>query len=146
MIASFVVLLIASAASPAPTQDKKPEPAAITPAPKPAFTGHVLFDGDIPKPAALPSTPEQTKGCCPGDKTVNVTDPSLVIDAKTKILPRAGKEAVDVGTASPVEGGKVMPSTPAAGKETVDVAPVSPIEGGKSFPPGRTSRKVSASR
>jgi len=61
-------------------------------------------------------------------------DWAFVIDAKTKILPRAGKEAVDVGTASPVEGGKVMPSTPAAGKETVDVAPVSPIEGGKVIP------------
>jgi hypothetical protein len=58
-------------------------------------------------------------------------DWDFVIDAKTRILPKSGKEAVDVGTASPVEGGKVMPSTPAAGKETVDVAPVSPVEGGK---------------
>jgi hypothetical protein len=62
------------------------------------------------------------------------TDWTFVIDAKTKLLPRTGKETVDVGTASPVEGGKVMPSTPAAGKETVDVAPVSPIEGGKVIP------------
>ena len=58
----------------------------------------------------------------------------FVVDAKTKILPRTGKETVDVGKMSPVEGGKVMPSTPAAGKETVDVAPVSPVEGGKVIP------------
>jgi hypothetical protein len=61
-------------------------------------------------------------------------DWTFVIDAKTKILPRTGKDTVDVGTVSPVEGGKVIPSTPAAGKETVDVAPVSPIEGGKVIP------------
>jgi hypothetical protein len=62
-------------------------------------------------------------------------DWTFVIDAKTKILPGTGKETVDVGTASPVEGGKVMPSAPAAPKETIDVAPVSPIEGGKVIPP-----------
>jgi hypothetical protein len=62
-------------------------------------------------------------------------DWTFVINAKTKILPRAGKETVDVGTASPVEGGKVMPNTPVTPKETVDVAPVSPIEGGKVIPP-----------
>ena len=61
-------------------------------------------------------------------------DWTFVIDAKTKILAPTAKDGVDVGTASPVEGGKVMPSTPAAGKETVAVAPVSPIEGGKVIP------------
>jgi len=61
-------------------------------------------------------------------------DWTFVIDAKTKIVPRTGKEAVDVGSVSPVEGGKVMPGTAAAPKETVDVAPVSPVEGGKVIP------------
>ena len=59
---------------------------------------------------------------------------TFVIDAKTKIVSKAGKEAVDVGPVSPVEGGKVIPSTPPAGKETVDAAPVSPVEGGKVIP------------
>jgi plastocyanin len=89
MNAHVAALLLVGAFLPAPSatsQDKKPEPTATTPAPKPAFTGHVLFDGDIPKSQPLPSTPEQTKGCCPGDKTVNVIDPSLLIDAKTKGL------------------------------------------------------------
>ena len=61
-------------------------------------------------------------------------DWTFVIDGKTKILAPTGKEGVDVGGASPVEGGKVMPGTPAAPKETVDAAPVSPIEGGKVIP------------
>jgi len=59
---------------------------------------------------------------------------TFVIDAKTKIVSKAGKEAVDVGPVSPVEGGKVIPSTPPAGKETVDASPVSPVEGGKVMP------------
>jgi plastocyanin len=88
MNASFAALVLAGLLVPPPTsaQEKKPEPTAATPAPKAAFTGHVLFDGDVPVSPPLPSTPEQTKGCCPGDKTVNVTDPSLIVDAKTKAL------------------------------------------------------------
>ncbi len=39
-------------------------------------------------------------------------DWTFVIDAKTKILAPTGKEGVDVGAVSPVEGGKVMPGTP----------------------------------
>jgi hypothetical protein len=61
-------------------------------------------------------------------------DWTFVIDAATRIHPRAGQEALDVGTVSPVEGGKTAPSKPSAGKETVDVAPVSPVEGGKVIP------------
>jgi Cu/Ag efflux protein CusF len=38
-------------------------------------------------------------------------DWSFVIDATTKIIPRAGQETIDVGPVSPVEGGKVLPST-----------------------------------
>jgi hypothetical protein len=60
-------------------------------------------------------------------------DWTFVVDPTTKIVPLA-KEAVDAGTTSPVEGGKVMPSKPAAGKETIDVAPASPVEGGKVIP------------
>ncbi len=75
-------------------QEKKPAPVGTsgsdTPAKaeakKPALTGRVLFDGERPEPPALPSTPAQTTGCCPGDKAVNVIDPTLVIDAKTKAL------------------------------------------------------------
>jgi hypothetical protein len=59
---------------------------------------------------------------------------TFTIDARTKIVSKVGKETVDVGPASPVEGGKVIPGTPPAGKETVDVAPVSPVEGGKVIP------------
>jgi hypothetical protein len=60
-------------------------------------------------------------------------DWTFVIDATTKVIPSA-KEAVDAGTASPVEGGKAVPSKPATGKETIDVAPASPVEGGKVIP------------
>ncbi len=61
-------------------------------------------------------------------------DWTFVIDAKTKIVSKTGKEAVDVGPVSPVEGGKVMPGAAGTPKETVDVAPVSPVEGGKVIP------------
>ena len=61
-------------------------------------------------------------------------DWAFVIDAKTKIVSKTGKEAVDVGPVSPVEGGKVIPSTAGTPKETADVAPVSPVEGGKVIP------------
>ena len=37
-------------------------------------------------------------------------DWTFVIDAKTKILPKAGQETVEVTPASPVKGGKVLPS------------------------------------
>src|SRR5262245_150927 len=61
-------------------------------------------------------------------------DWTVVIDAKTKITAKPAKETVDVGTVSPVEGGKQMPSTAGAGQEKIDVAPVSPVEGGKVIP------------
>ena len=38
-------------------------------------------------------------------------DWTFVTDATTKILPRAGQETIDVASVSPVEGGKVLPST-----------------------------------
>ena len=38
-------------------------------------------------------------------------DWTFVIDATTKILPKAGQETVDVTPVSPVPGGKVIPST-----------------------------------
>jgi hypothetical protein len=34
----------------------------------------------------------------------------FVIDETTKIIPRTGRETIDVAPVSPVEGGKVMPS------------------------------------
>ena len=37
-------------------------------------------------------------------------DWTFVIDAKTKIIPRAGEETLNVGPVSPLEGGKVIPS------------------------------------
>ena len=61
-------------------------------------------------------------------------DWTFVIDATTKIIPRAGQETLDVAPVSPVEGGKVMPSKPGAGQETLDVAPVSPVHGGEVIP------------
>jgi uncharacterized membrane protein len=39
-------------------------------------------------------------------------DWTFVIDAKTKVIPRAGQETLDVGPVSPVEGGKVIPRKP----------------------------------
>jgi plastocyanin len=70
----------------APRQDPPApaKPAASKPVP-PVISGRVVFDGARPEVRALPSTPEQTKGCCPADKAVNVSDPSLVIDAKSGI-------------------------------------------------------------
>jgi len=38
-------------------------------------------------------------------------DWTFVIDATTKILPKAGQETVDVTPVSPVPGGKVIPTT-----------------------------------
>jgi hypothetical protein len=38
-------------------------------------------------------------------------DWTFVIDATTKILPRAGQETIDVPPASAPQGGKVLPST-----------------------------------
>jgi len=38
-------------------------------------------------------------------------DWTFVIDATTKVLPKAGQETVDVTPVSPVPGGKVIPST-----------------------------------
>jgi hypothetical protein len=61
-------------------------------------------------------------------------DWTFVIDATTKIIPRSGQETVNAAPASPVEGGKVVPSKPAAGQETVDAGSVSPVEGGKVMP------------
>src|SRR5262249_51230580 len=37
-------------------------------------------------------------------------DWTFVIDAKTKVLPPAGQESLDVPPASPIKGGKTMPS------------------------------------
>jgi hypothetical protein len=62
-------------------------------------------------------------------------DWTFVIDASTKIIPR--KETVEVTPASPVQGGKVMPTTPGTGQEAVDVTPASPIQGGKVIPSKR---------
>ena len=39
-------------------------------------------------------------------------DWTFVIDATTKIIPRAGQETIDVGPVSPVQGGKVIASKP----------------------------------
>jgi len=39
-------------------------------------------------------------------------DWTFVIDATTKIIPRTGQETIDVTPASPVKGGKVIPSQP----------------------------------
>ena len=61
-------------------------------------------------------------------------DWTFVIDAKTKLVAKTGKDSVDVGPVSPVEGGKVIPGTAGTPKETVDVAPVSPVDGGKVIP------------
>ncbi|HTL04033.1 MAG TPA: hypothetical protein VL243_17480 [Vicinamibacterales bacterium] len=38
-------------------------------------------------------------------------DWTFVIDATTKILPKAGQETVDITPVSPVPGGKVIPAT-----------------------------------
>lgn len=72
----LVAILCAAILSPAQdgTPTKKPAPSVLA--------GRVVFDGVKPAPRTLPATAEQTKGCCPGDKSVNVTDPSLVIDDK----------------------------------------------------------------
>ena len=87
LIAALVIASALAQGAAAPAQEKKPAPqpeaTGKTEPKKPVLVGHVLFEGDLPEPHALPSTPEQTKGCCPGDKAVNVTDPTLVIDAKT---------------------------------------------------------------
>jgi hypothetical protein len=61
----------------------------------------------------------------------------FVIDDTTKIIPRTGRETIDVAPVSPVEGGKVIPGKPGAGQETIDVAPVSPVEGGNVMPSKR---------
>ena len=61
-------------------------------------------------------------------------DWTFVIDAKTKLVAKTGKDSVDVGPVSPVEGGKVIPGTAGTPKETVDSAPVSPVDGGKVIP------------
>src|SRR5262245_22394806 len=37
-------------------------------------------------------------------------DWTFVIDGKTKIIPKAGQETLDVQPASPIKGGKVIPS------------------------------------
>jgi hypothetical protein len=37
-------------------------------------------------------------------------DWTFVVDGKTKIIPQAGQETVDVTPASPIKGGKVIPS------------------------------------
>jgi plastocyanin len=71
-------LLLASAAI--ALDDKTPSERA-----KPAVTGKVVFDGKRPEPKLLPATPEQTKGCCPGEKGVDAQDPRLVIDEKSGI-------------------------------------------------------------
>jgi plastocyanin len=42
-------------------------------------TGKVLFEGKRPEPKLLPGTPEQTKGCCPEGKNVNLVDPRLLV-------------------------------------------------------------------
>jgi plastocyanin len=56
-------------------------------APKPpqssaTVTGKISYDGKRPEPKLLTSTPDQQKGCCPEGKSVNVTDPSLLVDEK----------------------------------------------------------------
>src|SRR5262249_9233235 len=38
-------------------------------------------------------------------------DWTFVIDAKTKVLPPVGQETVDAPPASPIKGGKAIPST-----------------------------------
>jgi plastocyanin len=46
------------------------------------ITGKITFDGKRPEPKPLTATPEQQKGCCPEGKSVNVTDPTFLIDEK----------------------------------------------------------------
>jgi plastocyanin len=65
-----------------PPKPREPAPKAEPEKPAPAIAGRVVLDGPKPEIKDLPSKPEQTKGCCPGDKAVNVRDPSLVIDEK----------------------------------------------------------------
>lgn len=77
------------------------DPAPPKPA-KPVVGGKVLFDGERPAPRTLPSTPEQTKGCCPAGQAVDATDPRLVIDAKNGLA--------NVLVTVQVEGRKCEPS------------------------------------
>jgi plastocyanin len=50
--------------------------------PLPAVSGRVVFDGKRPERKLLPATPEQTKGCCPADKSVDAADPRFLVDEK----------------------------------------------------------------
>jgi hypothetical protein len=61
-------------------------------------------------------------------------DWTFVIDATTKIIPRAGRETIDVGPVSPVEGGQAISGNPGAGQEPVAAGPASPVRGGKVMP------------
>lgn len=45
-------------------------------------TGKITFDGKRPEAKPLTATPEQQKGCCPEGKSVNVLDPTLILDEK----------------------------------------------------------------
>lgn len=72
-LTTALFLLVAASAT-----DEKPVPKT----PDLRVTGKVLFDGKRPEPRSLPASPEQTKGCCPEGKSVDATDPRLVIDAK----------------------------------------------------------------
>jgi hypothetical protein len=128
MVAMALGMLVSAGITRATAQE------SVSPAPaSPVEGGKVIKE----KPKTTMTAVGAVKAVAADSLTVSDAtgkDWTFVIDAKTKILAPTGKEGVDVGTASPVEGGKVMPSTPAAGKETVDVAPVSPIEGGKVIP------------
>ena len=128
MTAMAMAMLVSAGITRAAAQE------SVSPAPaSPVSGGKVIKD----KPKTTMTAVGAVKAVAADSLTVSDAtgkDWTFVIDARTKILPPSGKEGVDVGTVSPVEGGNVMPTTPAAGKETVDVAPVSPIEGGKVIP------------
>ena len=49
-------------------------------------TGTVSFDGEVPKIKPLAISAESAKGCCAAGESVDDTDLTLVVDAKTKAL------------------------------------------------------------
>ncbi len=69
---------------------------------EPTVTGRVVFDGKRPETKLLPGTPEQTKGCCPDGKSVDLADPRLLIDEKGGLA--------NVVVTVEVEGQKAEPS------------------------------------
>jgi plastocyanin len=63
--------------------------------------GKVTFDGKVPELEPLKITEEQAKGCCPAGRSVDTTDPSLIVS-------KEGAIANAVITIE-VEGAKVEP-------------------------------------